>query len=98
MVGGDADDGPKRRQPAERIVQLRVEIVDLRRAGGVLVLDVIGQRQVHQLGTVPLQQFDAGFQHKEGKLGRVDIGQRPAYQVEHLLDTVRLARTLIGAL
>ena len=42
MVGGDADDGSQRRQTPERIVQPRVEIVDLRRAGRVLVLDVVG--------------------------------------------------------
>src|SRR5437870_4060041 len=46
----------------------------------------------------PLQQPDPRLEHEERELGRVDVGQRHADELEHVLDAVLLERTLLRAL
>ncbi|MGG2460685.1 aldehyde dehydrogenase family protein [Streptomyces sp. RGM 3693] len=63
VVGGDHQHRAERVQPREVAVEHGVEVVCDRRTGGVLVLDVVAQRQVHQVRPLPFQYVHARGQH-----------------------------------
>src|SRR5439155_158304 len=64
----------------------------------VLVLDVVGEREVEEVRPAPLQEPDSRLEHEQRELGRVDVGQLHADELEHVLDAVLLERRLVGAL
>ena len=98
VVGRQRDRGAERVEPPEHRVHVPVVAVSLRLAGRVLVLDVVGQREVEHVRLAPLQQPDPRLEHEERELGRVHVGQRHADELEHVLDAVLLERTLLRAL
>ena len=54
----------------------------------MLVLDVIGEREVHHVGALALEEGQARRQHVLGELGAVDVGHGHRHQVGHALDAV----------
>jgi hypothetical protein len=97
VVGGQRHRGAEIGEAAEGVVDAAVELVGHRVAGRVLVLDVVGQRQEHQLGPAR-SAAHAGFQHEQRQLHRVHVGLRHAHQLEHVLDAVVGQRAAVGEL
>ena len=81
---------------AEVAVHHRVEVVGGGGPGRLLVLDVVGRRQVHHVGTLALHQLDAGGEHELGQPGAVDRRHVHADQRGHAVDAVGGARRLVG--
>ena len=75
-----------------------VEVVGDRRAGRVLVLDVVGGREIHDLRPVALHQLDAGGEHELRQAGAVDVRHVHADQGVDVLDAVLGQGRLVGFL
>src|SRR5690606_1805297 len=88
VVGGDHQHRAQFVDPPEVAVQHGVEVVGDRGAGGVLVLDVVGQRDVGEVGAVALQDLGAGGHRELAQPGAVHLGQVHADQVQDVLDAV----------
>jgi hypothetical protein len=59
------------------------------------VLDVVGERQVHEVAPLALEQPDAGLEHEQRQLHRIHVGQRHADEIEDVLDAVLGERALV---
>src|SRR5262245_10275794 len=64
-------------------------------AWGVLVLDIVRQRQVEQVGGILLQQAEPRFHDELTELTRVDLGRVPPNEGIHLVDAVFSLRRLM---
>ena len=98
VIGGERDHRAQRLEPPEALVELLVEASRLALGRRVLVLDEIGERQVHEVAALALEQLDAGFEHEQRQLHRVHVGQRHADQLEDVLDAVLGERAPVRAL
>ena len=88
VVGGQRERGATRIELAQDNRPSSVESVRHRRAGRVLVLDVVGGREIHDVGPIGFEQLDAGGKDELAQLGAVDRRQRHADEVEHVVDAV----------
>ena len=52
------------------------------------MLDIIGSRQIHQVGAYCFHQFYTGSKNEFGKLCAVDRGHRHTNQVENIVDSI----------
>ena len=62
------------------------------------MLHVIGGRQVHQVGSLLLEDRHASSHHEFGKIRRVDFRQRLADAREHVTNPVLCDGYLVGLL
>ena len=88
MVGRQHDRGVQRIEPSEIAVEHRGEFIGSRRAGGGLVLDVVGGRQVHDVRTLPLEQRNAGGEDELGERSTVDGRHLHAGERQGVADTI----------
>ena len=98
VVGRDSQHRAGAVERVEVAVEHRVEGRRRRRAGGMLVLDVIGERQVHDVGPLALEQLEPGRQHVFRELRAVDRRHWHGDQVGGALDAVLALRCLVGLL
>ena len=98
VISGECEHGTGLHQSPEAGVDLREELGRKGRARRVLVLDVVGQRQEHQVGAIALQQSNAGFEHEQREVHRVHPGLGHAHQRQYRLDAVFGHRARIGFL
>ena len=68
VVGGNGHGGTERNQRRHRLVHLAVIGVRLGLSGRVLVLHIIGGRQVHQIRTHGRQKLHAGIEHEQRQI------------------------------
>ena len=88
VIGGEGDGGACGEQAPNGLVDADVEIGGFARPWGVFVLDVIREREVHQVGMLALQDPDAGLQHEEGEVGGIFSGQGFADVVQAIRESV----------
>ena len=62
------------------------------------MLDVVGRREIHEIGTKALGKLNAGCKDELGKIGGIDLRHRLTDQLYHAVDPVRRARRLVGSL
>ena len=99
VVGGEGDDAAEGVELAEVAVHHPVEGVGALGAGRVLVLHVVGGREVHHVGPALVRhQLDAGGEHELRQGGAVDRGHRHADPLDHLVDAVLVLGRLVGLL
>ena len=95
MVGSQHDGRAERIEFGPVLVHHRVECIGAVAAGGELVLNVIGGRQVHQVRPHSLHQPDAGGENEFRQLGAVYRRHRHADHAEHVVDAVLGAADLV---
>ena len=98
VVGGERDRRAEAVEPREVAVHHPVEGVGGRRARRVLVLDVVGGRQVHDVGSPRLHEPDARREDELAEVGAVDGRQRPAHERQRVGDAVLRLGGLVGLL
>ena len=98
VVCGHADHRTERVQSGQVPVHHRVEAVGVRIAGRVLVLHVVGGREVHHVGLAGFEQSHAGGKDELGQLGAVDVRDGHADQRQDVVDAVFLFADLVRLL
>src|SRR5580698_4000113 len=76
VIGRDRNGGAERDQLGDAGVDRLVVSVGLRLAGRVLVLHIVGGRQIHQVGLDRREKLYAGIEYKQRKVRRVLVGLR----------------------
>ena len=83
VIGGDRDDAAEFGKARQALVERPVKGERLRLVGRVAVLNVIGQREIEELGTTVFDEADTGIEHEQRQIGRIHIGLRAP---DHRLD------------
>ena len=96
MIRRQSDGCAERSHASQRAIDSPIELVSFLRTGGILVLNVVGEREIHQIRLFPLEDLDAGFQHEQRKIRRVFIGKGLADVGEAIVDAIVLLRAFVG--
>ena len=96
VIGGQYDGGAEHIEPAQACVENPRECVGGRGSRRVLVLHIIGRRQIHDVRPLALEQRDAGVEHEFRQRGAVHRRQRHPRQSQRVRDAVFRERHLIG--
>ena len=83
MVGRRSYNCPQVKQPSKLVVEGRVEIEGLGVFRGELVLHIVGQREVKEIRSFPLDEGSSRLENKEAGGGAVDLRGRLADQLLH---------------
>ena len=97
VIGGKDDGGAQHVETAQAGVEQTGECVGFRRARCMLVLNIVGRRQIHDVRAVAFEQSDACLEHEFGQCGAVDGRQRHSRQRQRIGDAVLLDGHLIGS-
>ncbi len=98
VVGGDAEHRAGTIEGVEVAVEHRVEVGRGRRARRVLVLDVVGERQVERVGSLAPEQLEPRGQHVLRELRAVDRRHGHRDEVGRAVDAVLGLRRLVRLL
>ena len=98
VVGGGGDDAPCVEQAPDLGVDLAVEVQRLLLVGCELVLHVVGEREVEEVGPALLDECGTGLEDVDGGVAGVDLGAWPADDVLGVVDAVGVLPRLVDLL
>ncbi len=98
MVGDDAEARAERQEARKTTIDLAHEVERLRRVRRMLVLHVVRQRQIHQVGLARFEEPDACVEHEQREIGRVLVRRPAPDEATHIGDAVLRLRHLVRLL
>ena len=98
MVGGDPENRAAPVELPDQGIEPRVEAVRLGTAGWILVLDVVGCREVELIEAPGIEQPDPGLEAVDARLRVVDVRMGAPHQLAQVLDPVLGGGSGVGLL